>query len=152
MFGHCKALQGIAGILEDNWWLGAAGTSPTPRGLSTNFLGATNLRLELPNAVGDEHLLLTEAGVQTCRTVRRLPQSSQCDPAILEKAKGVPWNRFLGIATNKVVQEKSEQKATTVPELESAETYSFGASAEKEVVAVPMPPMPAKAGKREKRR
>ena len=99
------------------------------------------------NAVGDEHLLLTEAGVQTCRTVRRLPQSSQYDPAILQKAKGVSWNRFLGIATNKVVQEKSEQRATTVPELEPAETYSFGASGEKEVVVVPMPPMPAKAGK-----
>ena len=28
------------------------------------------------NALGDEHLLLTEAGVQTCRTARRLTESN----------------------------------------------------------------------------
>ena len=45
------------------------------------------------NAVGDEHLLLTEAGVQTCRTVRRLPESSQYSSEVLEKARGVLGNR-----------------------------------------------------------
>ena len=95
------------------------------------------------NAVGDEHLLLTEAGVQTCRTVRRLPESSQYSSEVLEKARGVPWNRYLGIATSRVQQEKSENKAVAVPELEAAETYDFGSSGEKEVVFVPTPAAPA---------
>ncbi|CAE7561497.1 unnamed protein product [Symbiodinium natans] len=87
------------------------------------------------NAAGDEHLVLTESGVQTCRTVRRLPESARYEAAILDKAKGVPWNRYLGIATSKVVQERSESKGVAVPELEPAETYDF----KPETIVVPMP-------------
>ncbi|CAE7209052.1 lgrA, partial [Symbiodinium natans] len=87
------------------------------------------------NAAGDEHLVLTESGVQTCRTVRRLPESARYEAAILNKAKGVPWNRYLGIATSKVVQERSESKGVAVPELEPAETYDF----KPETIVVPMP-------------
>ncbi|CAE7358323.1 RE1 [Symbiodinium sp. CCMP2592] len=94
------------------------------------------------NALGDEHLLLTEAGVQTCRTARRLPESSQYSVEVLEKARGVPWNRYLGIATTRVAQEKSEQKAVSVPELEAAETDDFGSGDPKEVLVVPMPAPP----------
>ena len=81
--------------------------------------------------------------MQTCRTVRRLPESSQYSSEVLEKARGVPWNRYLGIATSRAQQEKSENKAIAVRELEAAETYDFGSSVEKEVVFVPMPAAPA---------
>ena len=101
------------------------------------------------NSLGDEHLLLTEAGVQTCRTARRLPESSQYSVEVLEKARGVPWNRYLGIATTRVAQEKSERKAVTVPELEAAETYDFGSDEPREVLVVPMP-VPSQGEKHEK--
>ncbi|CAE7502814.1 RE1 [Symbiodinium sp. CCMP2456] len=73
----------------------------------------------------------------------------QKDKAVLEKARGVPWNRYLGIATTRVAQEKSEQKAVSVPELEAAETYDFGSGEQKEVLVVPMP-VPLQGEKHEK--
>ncbi|CAK0850526.1 unnamed protein product, partial [Prorocentrum cordatum] len=44
----------------------------------------------------DEFLMGTSNGVHLVRTVRRLPEEDQCDPELVAKIVGVPWDRGIG--------------------------------------------------------
>ena len=73
----------------------------------------------------DEHMMLTSAGAMSFRTVRRLPVGSQFQGAVMESARGVPWNTVLGIEKAKPEAISSEVKAIVAPEIEGQETYDF---------------------------
>ena len=73
----------------------------------------------------DEHLVLTGSGALTFRTVRRLPRGSQFQNAIMDAARGAPWNTVLGSDRAKPDPVRSELNLTAVPELEAQETYEF---------------------------
>ncbi|CAL1147058.1 unnamed protein product [Cladocopium goreaui] len=73
----------------------------------------------------DEHMMLTSAGAISFRTVRRLPVGSQFQDAVMEVARGVPWNTVLGIEKAKPEAISSEVKAIVAPEIEGQETYDF---------------------------
>ena len=73
----------------------------------------------------DEHMMLTSAGAISFRTVRRLPVGSQFQDAVMEVARGVPWNTVLGIEKTKPEAISSEVKAIVAPEIEGQETYDF---------------------------
>ncbi|CAL1137871.1 unnamed protein product [Cladocopium goreaui] len=66
----------------------------------------------------DEHMMLTSAGAISFRTVRRLPVGSQFQDAVMEVARGVPWNTVLGIEKAKPEAISSEVKAIVAPEIE----------------------------------
>ncbi|CAL1136205.1 unnamed protein product [Cladocopium goreaui] len=66
----------------------------------------------------DEHMMLTSAGAMSFRTVRRLPVGSQFQDAVMEVARGVPWNTVLGIEKAKPEAISSEVKAIVAPEIE----------------------------------
>ena len=67
----------------------------------------------------------TSAGAMSFRTVRRLPVGSQFQDAVMESARGVPWNTVLGIEKAKPEAISFEVKAIVAPEIEGQETYDF---------------------------
>ena len=105
-----------------------------PRWVKGTYCGKTT--------TSDEHLVMTEVGTQTYRTVRRLPQDSQHQDYILNVGRGVPWNTVLGIAKSRPETMKSVVDANVVPEVESQETYDFDRPLDDDS-AIPVPiPMP----------
>ena len=80
----------------------------------------------------DEHLVLTSSGALTFRTVRRLPRGSQFQNAVMDAARGAPWNTVLGSDRAKPDPVRSELKVKMVPELGAQETYEFEEGEEKE--------------------
>ena len=47
--------------------------------------------------LNDEHMVTTSAGVESTRSVRRLPVSQQVGVMFLENCRGSPWNRKEGV-------------------------------------------------------
>ena len=93
--------------------------------------------------MSDEHLVLTSAGVETVRTVRRLPAGSQFQLETLKQARGVPWNTLEGVDRIKPAPEKSRPAASALPTAEPEELYDFhGESGPKAAVPVIMLPAP----------
>eukprot|EP00435_Cladocopium_sp_Y103_P065142 s324_g27.t1 len=80
----------------------------------------------------DEHVMLTSAGPMSFRTVRRLPVGSQFQDAVMESARGVPWNTVLGIEKARPEAISSEVKAIAAPEIEGQETYDFADKSKQE--------------------
>ena len=92
----------------------------------------------------DEHILMTEAGSQTYRTVHRLPEDSQCQNAVLDGARGAPCNGFLGIFKSKALAIGDHSNAEPGTEIRTEETYDFGEGGDRgepEVVLIGAPPM-----------
>ncbi|CAL1148944.1 unnamed protein product, partial [Cladocopium goreaui] len=85
----------------------------------------------------DEHLVLTSSGALTFRTVRRLPKGSQFQNAVMDAARGAPWNTVLGSDRAKPDPVRSELKLKMVPELGAQETYEFEEGEEKEQGSLP---------------
>ena len=64
----------------------------------------------------DEHILLTSAGAQTFRTVRRMAVGKRYQASVLDGAAGVPWNTVYKAEQNKPEAAKSELKVQIAPE------------------------------------
>ncbi|CAE7242490.1 RE2 [Symbiodinium sp. CCMP2592] len=64
----------------------------------------------------DEHILLTSAGAQTFRTVRRMAFGKRYQASILDGAAGVPWNTVYKAEQNKPEAAMSELRVQIVPE------------------------------------
>ena len=77
----------------------------------------------------DEHLVLTNAGVETVRTIRRLPAGSQFQLEALKQARGTPWNTLAGSERVRPQEERSKPAVTTTPTAEPEELFDFHASA-----------------------
>ena len=74
----------------------------------------------------DEHILLTEAGAQITRTVRKLPRGSEYQIETLNKARGLPsWNRLLGMYQALPEPEKSQPEAKVAQEVQGEELFGY---------------------------
>ena len=49
----------------------------------------------------NEHIVLTEKGTRTTRTVRRLPEGRQYQVEVLRSCLGVPWDSLAGVRASK---------------------------------------------------
>ncbi|CAJ1440246.1 unnamed protein product [Effrenium voratum] len=78
----------------------------------------------------DEHIVLTEAGADTFRTVRRLPLGSQHQLVVLEQARGAPWNTVEGIEKAKPegIRSKVDVRQLQEPILETEVTRGSGSA------------------------
>ena len=78
----------------------------------------------------DEHIVLTEAGADTFRTVRRLPLGSQHQLVVLEQARGAPWNTVEGIEKAKPegIRSKVDVRQLQKPILETEVTRGSGSA------------------------
>ena len=96
-------------------------------------------------ASSDEHILLTSAGAQTFRTIRRMTHGRRYQTSILDKAAGVPWNTVYKADQRKPEEIRSKVTAQTAPEMSDPEyePTDIEPAADEPKTMVVVPPVPA---------
>ncbi|CAE7247114.1 RE1, partial [Symbiodinium natans] len=96
-------------------------------------------------ASSDEHILLTSAGAQTFRTIKRMTRGRRYQTSILDKAAGVPWNTVYKADQRKPEEIRSKVTAQIAPEMSDPEyePTDIEPAADEPKTMIVVPPVPA---------